>query len=304
MSRLARGEFDLETPEGVLHYTVTGKGPACITLSGGPGLDARYLGDLGGIGETLTLIHLHPRGSGLSRHPDQSDWSLAAFARDVETLRRHLSLEHPFVLGHSHGGMVAQQYAFDYPEMLGGLILVGTSASFEGWTPEYTTRRYATEPWYPDAEAALHREPSTDEEAKADFDAVLPFYFAHTGRELQALRKQLATYRMNLAPARSFNIQTLDLRAQLGGIRAPTLVLAGEDDWICTVPMAEVLVTRILGAQLVVFPDCGHFCWLEAQERFHAAVRAFVRAQGASIARTSRGGVWGLFRRHARAGRR
>jgi proline iminopeptidase len=299
MRRLAPGEFDLETSEGVLHYAVAGKGPVCITLSGGPGLDARYLGDLGGIGDTLTLVHLHPRGSGLSRHPDESDWSLGAYARDVETMRRHLHLEHPFVLGHSHGGMIAQQYAMDYPEMPGGVILVDTSANFEGWNPEETTRRYANEPWYADALSTMSREASSEEAAKADLDAIMAFYFAHVGSEMQAFRQQMAPFRMNLAPAHAFNIETLDMRPQLSGIRAPTLVLVGTDDWICTVPMAEVLATRIPGAQLVVFQDCGHFPWLEAREQFHSAIRDFVRA----TALTHRGGFWRLFHRRARPSR-
>lgn len=148
----------------MLHYTVIGRGPVCIALSGGPGPDARYFGDLGGVGDTVTLVYMHPRGSGLSHHPDESDWSLTAYARDVETLRRHLSLERPFILGHSHGGMIAQQYAIDYPDVPGGLLLVDTSASFEGWIPEETTRRYTDAEWYADAMAAMNRGVATEED--------------------------------------------------------------------------------------------------------------------------------------------
>ena len=295
MAKLAVGDYDLQTPEGRLHYTVVGKGPACITLSGGPGLDSRYFGDLGGIGDTVTLVHLHPRGSGLSQHPDESDWSLTAFARDVETLRRHLGLDLPFLLGHSHGGMIAQQYASDYPDALGGLLLIDTSPTFAGWNPEETTHRYANEPWYPEALAAMNREATTEEGAKSDLDTIMPFYFAHAGSQMEALRELIAPYRMNPAPGKQFDFQSLDLRPQLGGIRARTLVVVGEQDWICTVSMAEVLTTSIPNAQLVVFQDCGHFPWLEAQEPFHAAIQKFVKASP----RTGNRGFWGMFRRRA-----
>lgn len=295
MAKLVVGEYDLPTPEGRLHYTVVGNGPACITVSGGPGLDSRYLGDLGSISDTVTLIHLHPRGSGLSHHPDESDWSLTAFARDVETLRRHLGLDRPLLLGHSHGGMIAQQYASDYPDRLGGLLLIDTSANFAGWNPEETTQRYANEPWYPEALTAMRREAITEEEAKSDLATIMPFYFAHAGSQMEAFREQIAPYRMNLAPGKQFDVQTFDLRPHLGGIRAPTLVVVGEQDWICTVPMAKMLASGIPNAQLVVFQDCGHFPWLEAREPFHAAIQKFVKASP----RTGTRGLWGMFRRRA-----
>ena len=65
MANLTPGEFDLETDDGTLHYSVYGEGPVCIAISGGPGLDSRYMGDLGGLSDFLTLVQVHPRGSGL-----------------------------------------------------------------------------------------------------------------------------------------------------------------------------------------------------------------------------------------------
>jgi pimeloyl-ACP methyl ester carboxylesterase len=189
--------------------------------------------------------------------------------------------------------MIAQQYASDYPDALSGLLLIDTSASFEGWNPEETTRVYADEPWYPQAHDALSREPTTDEEAKADFEAIVPFYFAHAGSQMESFRNLIAPYRMNLAPGKQFDIQMHDLRPQLGGIRVPALVVVGEQDWICTVPMAEALATNIPNAQLVVLQDCGHFPWLEAREPFHAAIQQFVTV----TPHLRRRGFWRMFRR-------
>ena len=66
---LSTGEDDILTEEGTLHYSIFGTGPACIWLGGGPGIDPRYVEDLGGIDDTVTLVVLHPRGAGLSRFP-------------------------------------------------------------------------------------------------------------------------------------------------------------------------------------------------------------------------------------------
>ena len=126
MATLTLGDFDLAVAEGVLHYSIAGVGPVCIAMSGGPGIDARYLEDMGGITDSVTLVTLHPRGAGLSRFPDDSDWSLSAYAQDVEALRLHLGIERPLVLGHSHGGCIALQYALDHPAGPGALILIDT----------------------------------------------------------------------------------------------------------------------------------------------------------------------------------
>lgn len=273
MTTLTSGEFDLQTDDGTLHYSIFGRGPVCISLSGGPGLDARYMGDLGGLSDCVTLVQLHPRGSGLSQHADESDWSLSAYARDVEILRIALGLQRPLVLGHSHGGFIALQYAIDYPDALGGLIPVCTSASFEGWDPHQTTSRFASEPWYAEASAAMEREATTEAEAKADLATLMPFYFATPDPYVDAVNQLLAPYRQNIAP--TFDFATYDLRPSLPSIKAPTLVIAGRLDWICTAAMAEEMARLIPDAQLTVFEDCGHFPWLEAQQPFHDAIRDF-----------------------------
>lgn len=139
MAALSPGDFGLATSEGTLHYTITGAVPACLALSGGPGVDPSYLEDLGGLTDMLTLVTLHPRGAGRSHFPDEADWSLSAYARDIHALCRHLGLERPLVLGHSHGGWIVQHYALAYPQELSCLILVGSAPrgfAASGWNEE------------------------------------------------------------------------------------------------------------------------------------------------------------------------
>src|SRR5258707_4154758 len=125
LTPLTPGDYILPTADGTLRFSIAGPGPACIALAGGPGIDARYLEGLGGITDVVTLISLHPRGSAGSPFPAASDWSLAAYARDVDALRQHLGLARPLVLGHSHGGWIAQRYALDYPTALAAVVRAG-----------------------------------------------------------------------------------------------------------------------------------------------------------------------------------
>src|SRR5215510_11538500 len=124
MSQLYPGEYDVTFNSVQIHYTVRGSGPALIAHSGGPGMDARLWDDFAKIDDFVTIVMIHPRGSGLSGSAEGDAYLLPDYASDLEALRVHLGLEKPIVMGWSHGGLVAQQFAFAYPGSLSKLVLV------------------------------------------------------------------------------------------------------------------------------------------------------------------------------------
>jgi proline iminopeptidase len=278
------GEYDLSVPGGTLHYTVSGQGPVCITLSGGPGLDTRHLESLGGITDCVTLVMLHPRGSGGSRFPDTSDWSLSAFAGDVEALRQRLGVERPLILGHSHGGFIALRYAIEYPTHAGALALLHTSGrGMLEWDAAAALKPYANEPWFPGAAAAAATDltpESTPEEAQAFFQAIFPLYFARLTPEARAYMARMRDLAFNPAASvhgHAVNGVTIDQRPNLPAVIAPALVVAGRHDFVQNVGRAEELARLLPNAELVIFEDSGHFSWVEEQARFHETFSAFVR---------------------------
>src|SRR6476619_5655911 len=130
MSQLYAFDYDVMLYSVQIHYTVRGSGPVLIAHSGGPGTDARYWDDFAKIDDLLTIVMMHPRGSGLSGPAAGDAYLLPDYAADLEALRLHLGLAKPIVMGWSHGGMVVQQFAFTYPDALSKLILFDTSAYF------------------------------------------------------------------------------------------------------------------------------------------------------------------------------
>src|SRR5215216_6788291 len=130
MSQLVTGEYDAMLNGVQIHYSVRGSGPVMIAHSGGPGTDARLWDDFANIDDFVTIVMIHPRGSGLSGPAAGEAYSLSDYATDVEALRQHLGLDKPIVMGWSHGGMVAQQFACTYQDSLSKLILVDTAAYF------------------------------------------------------------------------------------------------------------------------------------------------------------------------------
>src|SRR5512138_3011259 len=160
MSQLIAGDYDV-TLNGVrIHYTVRGSGSALIAHSGGPGMDARTWDDFAKIDNFVTIVMMHPRGSGLSGPATRDAYLLPDYAADVDALRLHLGLNKPIVMGWSHGGMVAQQFAFTYQDSLSKLILLDTSAYFGEFIGdiEAAVQEFKDEPWYEKSYQALRAE--------------------------------------------------------------------------------------------------------------------------------------------------
>ena len=269
-----------------LSYRRDGAGPLLVCHPGGPGFSARYLGDLAGLGESFTLILLNPRGSeGSDRPTDPRAYEIADYVSDVDELREHLGLERMLLLGHSHGGVVAAAYAAAHPDRVERLVLASTLARFgdeQHAAMEAGMKAKAGEPWYADALAALEDEQAgrfqSDEELAALGLRELPFYFSRYG---EAERAYLDTLRGEIPVADAlllFNgeiFATFDLRPELQRITAPTLVITGDDDFI-TGPVCAADFAPIPGATTVLLPDCGHFVFVEARDRFREEATSFL----------------------------
>jgi len=269
-----------------LAYRLAGSGPMLVCHPGGPGFSSRYFGDLAGLGGRFTLAMLNPRGTeGSDRPGDSRAYTTEDYVGDLEEFRAHLGLERMALLGHSHGGVVAQAYAARHPERVERLVLASTLACFQAEQEaamEAAVAAKAEEPWFADAMAALQAEQAgewgSDEDLAALVLRELPFYFAHYGdperRYVQSLEGEIPVG----DALKLFNDEvftTFDLRPELSGITAPTLVITGEHDFICGPVCAKELAEGVRGAELVLLPDCGHFVFVEQRVRFAASIGDF-----------------------------
>lgn len=285
MTWLIPGEYDAVLNGIRLHYTIRGSGPALIAISGGPGMDARGWDDFARIDDFVTIVQLHPRGSGLSDPAPDNAYLLPDYASDVEALRAHLGLHQPIVMGWSHGGMVAQQVAFIYPGSLSKLILFDTAAYFGDFLNDVAAavKAFKDQPWFEDSFAALQDEWAGNYQSDEDMTALwareMKFYFKHFGPREQAYHERTKNFLVRVAPLKTFNEReaaTMDLRPQLKNITVPALVIVGRHDFITTVTMAEEMVKHIPAVRLEIFEDSGHFAMVEEPEKFHQVVKQFV----------------------------
>ena len=268
-----------------LHYTVSGSGPVLVLHSGGPGIDARSWGEMAGIDDFATIVLLHPRGSGLSQDAPDGAYMLSDYAADLEALRLHLGLDQLMLMGWSHGGMVAMQYAATFPQAVSRLVLYSTSAYFADFLDDIdaTVQKFRDEPWFEDSYAALQDEWNGNYSSDAELSSIvlreLKFYFHDYDDRAAAYLDSISDYVVRTGSLNAFNTNeapNLDLRPLLSHITAPTLVMAGRSDFITTAAMAEEIVRHTPRARLVVFEQSGHFAVVEEAERFHDVVREFI----------------------------
>jgi proline-specific peptidase len=269
-----------------LSYRRKGSGPVLVCHPGGPGFSSRYFGDLAGLGGSFTLVLLNPRGTeGSDRPADRRAYATEDYVGDLEELRAHLGLERMLLLGHSHGGVVAQAFAAAHPDRVERLVLASTLARFaEEQTAAMEAGRHAKEdePWYADALAALEAEQEgrfeSDEELADLALREFPFYFTRYGDAERAYLEELRGEVPVADALLLFNneiFNTFDLRPGLAKITAPTLVITGEQDFI-TGPVCAADFTAIPNETTVILPGCGHFIFVEARDRFRDEVAGFL----------------------------
>ena len=272
------------TPDGrTLAYERRGSGPLLVCHPGGPGGSAAEFRDFAGLDDTFELVLLCPRGS-LGSDP-ADDYSLGSYVGDLEALREHLGAEQVNLLGFSHGGCVAMSYAAAHQVRVRRLLLVDTLAVW-GEEAEAAMQRgveaRSGEPWFADAAKAIEEEQAGEFASAAELIANLqrqiPLYF-HRWEGNEQAGRELAQDFAEAKPLHHFNtveFPTLDLREELRAIEAPTLVVVGDDDFICGPACADAIVRELSNAQLVTIPDAGHMVFVEQPRAFRAALTSFL----------------------------
>jgi proline iminopeptidase len=275
----------LTTKDGrTLAYHRSGSGPTLVCHPGGPGFSSLYFGDLAGLDQELELVLLDPRGTGGS--DPAGDYQIADYASDVEELREHLGLERMLLFGHSHGGVVAMEYAATHPDRVERLILASTlprhGPEQEAALQQAIEARKG-EPWYEDGVAALQAELKGEfadgRELMELSRRMMPFYYADYGEREQRHVASLAGDSLCVDATKLWEkeiFEHFDMRPLLPSLTMPTLVIMGDRDFITGPACGAELASAIPDAETVVLPDAGHMIFVEAPEQFRGAVLSFL----------------------------
>lgn len=263
--------------------------PVCFLLHGGPGMDhTLYKPSFSPLAGVAQLVYLDERGTGRStRDLPQELCTLEHVAADVDGLREHLGLERIAVLGASAGGMAALEYACAYPDRLSHLILACTSPSSE-CLADSRASAYERAPAdaHADLDALFGGTVESDAELRRIMSTLTALYVSHRpelyaehGAEVEAAldRISYSVSLLNWGFAGELRSR-FDMRDRLKRISAPTLILAGREDWAMQVRNQELMEREIADARLVVYEDCGHLIFWERLDEALAEIGSFLAA--------------------------
>jgi proline iminopeptidase len=283
-----------------LYFREIGRGQPVIVLHGGPDFDHGYLlPDLDRLADGFRLIYYDQRGRGRSGdHVQPEDVTLISDVDDIDKVRQFFHLESPALLGHSWGVVLALEYALRHPTRVSRMILMNpapaSASDFAVLRRSYTQKlgadmdrqreimaSAAYKEGDPEAVAAryrLHFKPAL--KRPEDYEklmAIMKAGFISQGKEGIAKARAVEDRLMR----DTWQADGYDLLPKLRNLRIPTLVIAGDHDFIPG-EIAVHIARAIPSARLVTLRNCGHFAYLECPGDVRNAFDDFFRGTPAT----------------------
>ena len=277
----------MEHEEIALHghsvsYRRAGWGPVVVLIHGITGSSLTWEEVIEPLAEHYTVVAPDLLGHGESAKP-RGDYSLGAYASGVRDLLQAIGHDRATVVGHSLGGGVAMQFAYQFPERCERLVLVSSGGL--GREVHMLLRAAAL----PGSEFVLPLLAAPGLITRLDtVGAFLSRLGLRAGADLDEMWRGFSS--LSDAGARAAFIHTLRTILDPGGQRVsatdrlylaaemPTLILWGERDPIIPYRHGLRASEMMPGSRFVTFPDAGHFPYRDDPRRFVRELTDFLES--------------------------
>jgi pimeloyl-ACP methyl ester carboxylesterase len=275
------GEHELTLHGNRVRYLQAGSGPPVVLVHGITSSADTWAAAMRGLSRDHTVIAPDLLGHGASAKP-RGDYSLGAYASGVRDLLAALGHDRVTIVGHSLGGGVAMQFAYQFPERTQRLVLVSSgglgrevnlmlrAAALPGaelvlpfLVPSWLGRAVGGAGWV-GQRLGLHARPDLGEVVRGFLslnDAETRAAFLHTLRAV-----------IDPGGQRVSGHDRLYLASKL-----PTLIVWGERDPIIPVAHAVAAHEAMPGSLLEIFAASGHFPHMDDTVRFVEVLDEFLR---------------------------
>ncbi|MGI8715627.1 MAG: alpha/beta fold hydrolase [Solirubrobacteraceae bacterium] len=261
-------------------FTIAGRGPAVVLIHGVAGRAAQWARTIELLASSHTVVAPDLLGHGESAKP-RGDYSLGAHASGIRDLLLGLDIDRASVVGHSLGGGIAMQFAYQFPERCERLVLVSSGGL---GSDVHRLLRAAT---LPGSELVL---PVLADRRVLALASALPRALGRLGlRTGPDLTEMASAYEsLSDAEARRAFIQTLRSVIDPSGQRIdatdrlylasqmPSLIMWGGRDRIIPVKHGRAAHAGMPGSRLEILPQAGHFPQLDDPAGFTRRLADFL----------------------------
>jgi pimeloyl-ACP methyl ester carboxylesterase len=278
---------DLELQETRLHghavsYRAAGSGPAIALIHGITSDSGAWVETMERLAEDYTVIAPDLFGHGASAKP-RGDYSLGAYASGVRDLLGVLGFERGTVVGHSLGGGIALQFAYQFPEYCERLVLVSSGGLGREVSP---VLRAATLPGAELVMPLIVRDWAV--RAGQAVGGFLERFGLRAGHDLREVGRGYAS--LVESDAQAAFLHTLRGVIDPGGQRVsamdriylaedmPTLIVWGDRDPIIPIAHGRAAHQSIPGSSLTEIPAAGHWPMLDQPDLFCDELTDFIEA--------------------------
>ncbi len=253
-------------------YRTAGSGPVLLLIHGIAGSSATWDDVLPWLAERYCVVAPDLLGHGESAKP-RGDYSLGAYASGIRDLLGVLGHERVSVVGHSLGGGVAMQFAYQFPERCERIVLVSSGGLGREVHPMLLAAALPGAEWVLPLLCAAGVRDAVD--SIAQFFGRLGL---RAGPDLEEMWRGFRS--LGDVDGRQAFIHTLRTIVDVSGQRVgaadrlylavavPTMIVWGELDPMIPVAHARAAHQAIAGSRLEIFPDAGHFPHRDDPRRF------------------------------------
>jgi pimeloyl-ACP methyl ester carboxylesterase len=255
-----------------LYYEIHGDGYPLIMIQGLS--ENVYWWDqpvIDGLSKHCRTVIFDNRGVGRSDAMD-GDLTIEIMAADVIGLMDMLSIDQAYLLGHSMGGMIAQELALKFPERVKKLVLCSTSCGgSKAEMPSQETQRLLTKLSFKGHIRKLVEEGMLHIFTKKFLDEN-PEFMAKKVDDILIIPTEPAPFKAQMGAWMRYNscrkLKILDI---------PTLILHGKEDILVPPSNADLLASKIPNAETVYFDSNAHMIHTEEPVKFNEVLLKFLK---------------------------
>ena len=254
-----------------VYYELSGKGQSLILIHGFGSSHRCWKANIDALTPHFKVCAIDLIGFGDSGKPKDYEYNVENFAQIVKGLMEKLKIKSASIIGHSMGGRTAACFALRYPQHTKKIVIVGSPI---GYFKPPLSMRLMNMPLLSDIMYAIRSKwamkPMIEKLVVDTVTEVIDSFLIEWTEDSMKMPKEVGLKAMN-------DLMKTSYTDKLAEIKAPALIIFGDNDNAVSITESDVLQSGIPGSRLEILEGAGHGVMFEKPERFNQLVLEFLK---------------------------